>query len=93
MQQVSRASKIIGTKVKNSKGESLGDIKDLVMDPENGQVVYGVVSFGGILGMGDKLFAIPWGALVWNFSNKETSRWDEAKDWEGVCIPSPIRAQ
>jgi len=26
-------------------------------------------------------------------SNKETSRWDEAKDWEGVCIPSPIRAQ
>jgi sporulation protein YlmC with PRC-barrel domain len=70
MQQVSRASKIIGTKVKNSKGESLGDIKDLVMDPENGQVVYGVVSFGGILGMGDKLFAIPWGALVWNFDKK-----------------------
>jgi hypothetical protein len=26
-------------------------------------------------------------------SNKETSRWDEAKDWEGVCIPSPIRAR
>ena len=70
MQQVSRASKIIGTKVKNSKGESLGDIKDLVIDPENGQVVYGVVSFGGILGMGDKLFAIPWGALVWNFDKK-----------------------
>ena len=70
MQQVSRASKIIGTKVKNSKGESLGDIKDLVIDPENGQVVYGVVSFGGILGMGDKLFAIPWGALVWNLDKK-----------------------
>jgi hypothetical protein len=26
-------------------------------------------------------------------SNKEISRWDEAKDWEGVCIPSPIRAR
>jgi sporulation protein YlmC with PRC-barrel domain len=64
MQQVSRASKIIGTKVKNPNGENLGDIKDLVIDPENGQVVYGVVSFGGILGIGDKLFAIPWDALV-----------------------------
>jgi len=70
MQQVSRASKIIGTKVKNSKGENLGDIKDLVINPENGQVVYGVVSFGGILGMGDKLFAIPWDALVWNLDKK-----------------------
>jgi sporulation protein YlmC with PRC-barrel domain len=65
MQQVSRASKIIGTHVANSKGENLGDIKDLVVDPETGQVVYGVVSFGGILGLGDKLFAVPWKALTW----------------------------
>ncbi len=56
MQQVSRASKIIGTKVKNSNGENLGDIKDLVLDPENGQMVYGVVSFGGVLGMGRQAF-------------------------------------
>ena len=80
MQQVSRASKIIGTKVKNSKGENLGDIKDLAIDPENGQVGYGVVSFGGILGIGDKLFAIPWGALVWNFDKKH---WPDSSDkWE-----------
>ena len=70
MQQVSRASKIIGTKVKNSKGENLGDIKDLVINPENGQVVYGVVSFGGVFGVGDKLFAIPWDALRWNRDKK-----------------------
>jgi sporulation protein YlmC with PRC-barrel domain len=66
MQQVSRASKIIGTKVKNPNEENLGDIKDLVIDPESGQVVYGVVAFGGVLGVGDKLFAIPWDALRWN---------------------------
>ncbi|WKJ92268.1 PRC-barrel domain-containing protein [Methylomonas montana] len=65
MQQVSRASKITGAKVKNTTGDSLGDIKDLVIDPENGQVVYAVVSFGGLMGMGDKLFAIPWRALHW----------------------------
>jgi len=65
MQQISRASKITGAKVKNTTGDSLGDIKDLVIDPQNGQVVYAVVSFGGLMGMGDKLFAIPWRALRW----------------------------
>ena len=31
--------------------------------------------------------------IILDKSNKETSRWDEAKDWEWVCIPTPIRAQ
>lgn len=65
MQQVSRASKIIGTTVKNANGDNLGDIKELVVNPESGQVVYAVVSYGGVLGMGDKLFAVPWKALLW----------------------------
>jgi sporulation protein YlmC with PRC-barrel domain len=65
MQQVSRASKIIGAHVTNAKGENLGDIKELVLDPQTGQVVYAVVSFGGLLGVGDKLFALPWQALHW----------------------------
>lgn len=66
MQEVSRASKIIGTAVKDTYGENLGDIKDLVLDPESGHIVYAVVSFGGVLGMGDKLFALPWKTLHWN---------------------------
>jgi sporulation protein YlmC with PRC-barrel domain len=65
MQDVSRATKIIGTDVKNTKGEDLGDIKDLVLNPMRGNVVYAVISYGGILGMGDKLFAVPWSALRW----------------------------
>jgi sporulation protein YlmC with PRC-barrel domain len=63
MQEVSRASKIIGADVKNTKGENLGDIKDLVINPESGRTAYVVVSYGGVLGMGDKLFAIPWSAV------------------------------
>lgn len=65
MQQVSRASKIIGTTVKSTAGEKLGDIKDLVLNPETGQVAYAVVSFGGVFGVGNKLFAVPWKALNW----------------------------
>lgn len=63
--QLSRATKIIGTDVKNTKGEDLGDIKDLVVDSQNGRVEYAVVSFGGVLGMGTKLFAVPMSVLRW----------------------------
>ncbi|PPD32969.1 MAG: photosystem reaction center subunit H [Methylomonas sp.] len=70
MQQVSRASKIIGTAVKNPNGDKLGEIKDLVLNPDNGQVVYAVVTFGGAMGMGNKLFAIPWQALHWSVDRR-----------------------
>ena len=58
-----RASKIIGTKVRNPRGEDLGDVKELVLNPNTGDLSYAVVSFGGVLGLGDKLFAVPWKAL------------------------------
>lgn len=65
MQQVSRVSKILSTAVKSHSGENLGEIKDLVVDPENGEVVYAVVTFGGVFGVGSKLFAVPFQALRW----------------------------
>jgi sporulation protein YlmC with PRC-barrel domain len=58
-----RASKLIGTDVSNAQGENLGEIKDLVIDVTHGRVHYAVLSFGGFLGMGDKLFAFPMGAF------------------------------
>lgn len=70
MQQVSRASNIIDTPVKNSSGDNLGEIKDLVLDPFSGQMVYAVIAFGGTFGFGDKLFAIPWRALHWSHDHE-----------------------
>ncbi|SJM95070.1 PRC-barrel domain-containing protein [Crenothrix polyspora] len=63
MQNISRASKIMGTAVKNANGIALGVIIDLVLSPGKGQVVYAVLAVGGTLGLGDKFFAIPWSAL------------------------------
>ena len=62
--QVLSASTIIGDKVLNPAGEQLGNIKELMIDLDDGHVAYAVLSFGGFLGMGDKLFAIPWEALT-----------------------------
>ena len=58
-----RASKLIGTDVRNAQNENLGEIKDLVIDVNNARVHYAVLSFGGFLGLGDKLFAYPIGAF------------------------------
>lgn len=54
-----RASQLIGKDVRNAQGEDLGDIKDVILDLANGRVHYVVLSFGGFLGLGDKLFAYP----------------------------------
>ena len=62
--RVLSATSIIGTRVVNPAGEPLGTIKELMIDPDDGQVAYVVLSFGGFLGVGDKLFAIPLDALM-----------------------------
>lgn len=51
------------TDVKNAKGEGLGKIEEIMLDAIQPRIAYAVLSFGGFLGMGDKLFAIPWEAL------------------------------
>ncbi len=56
--------KIIGSKVINVKGETLGNIEDLVVDIDTGRIVYAVLESDGFLGIGDKLFPIPWASLA-----------------------------
>lgn len=60
------ASDIIGSRVDNPAGEHLGKIEDLTIDLNQGRIAYAVLSFGGFLGLGDKLFALPWNALKIN---------------------------
>jgi sporulation protein YlmC with PRC-barrel domain len=57
------ASTIKGDKIVNRAGEDLGKIEELMIDLQDGRLAYAVLSFGGFLGMGDKLFAIPWQAF------------------------------
>lgn len=57
------ASDVKGHKVVNKNAEDLGKIEDYMLDLETGRMAYAVLSFGGFLGMGEKLFAIPWSAF------------------------------
>jgi sporulation protein YlmC with PRC-barrel domain len=58
------ASDVKGHKVVNDLGEDLGKIDDYMLDLETGRIAYAVLTFGGFLGMGEKLFAIPWSAFT-----------------------------
>lgn len=66
-----RASQIIDSDVENPRGESLGEIEDLVFD-ERGEILYAVLSYGGFLGLGDKYFAVPWSALTSKAEDDDT---------------------
>ena len=68
--QVMGADTLLGNDVYNSDGEDLGDIKEFMIEMSTGKVAYAVLSFGGMLGMGDKLFAVPWKALTLDTANK-----------------------
>ena len=58
-----RASEIQGMSVENSAGKELGTVQDIVIDVRAGQIRYAALSYGGFLGIGDKLFAVPWDAF------------------------------
>src|SRR5262245_52413920 len=50
---------MIGTSVKNARGDSLGNVEDYVIDLRDGHIVYVAVAAGETLGFGGKLFAVP----------------------------------
>lgn len=64
--RVLSAATLTGDRVRNPAGEDLGKIEEIMIDVPAGQVAYAVISFGGFLGIGDKLFAVPWRALTLN---------------------------
>jgi sporulation protein YlmC with PRC-barrel domain len=59
-----RVSSLKGMEVRNAEDESLGQINELVFDLEQGKVAYVALSHGGVLGVGSKLFAVPFGAFT-----------------------------
>lgn len=68
--EIMAASTLQGDAVVNELGVDLGKIKEIMIDVPSGNVAYAVLSSGGLLGIGDKLFAIPWEALTLDTEHK-----------------------
>jgi len=97
------AQKFIGCRVENPRGEGLGRIEDLMIGAQDGLVAYAVVSFGGILRIGNKLFSFPWSSfrvdsasrkVILNLDKKTLAlaRGFDKDHWPDLRIPSPAPA-
>jgi sporulation protein YlmC with PRC-barrel domain len=58
-----RAKRVIGTTVKNTAGEKIGQVEDIVLDKTSNSIIFAVVGFGGFLGMNEKFHPVPWSSL------------------------------
>jgi len=68
--EIMAADTLEGNDVVNGQSEDLGTIKHIMIDVPSGRVAYAVLSSGGLLGLGDKLFAVPWLALTLDADRK-----------------------
>jgi sporulation protein YlmC with PRC-barrel domain len=61
-----RAKKVLGTKVKDTSGQKIGEVEDVMLDKESNNIMFAVVGFGGFLGIAEKYHPIPWSALAYD---------------------------
>jgi hypothetical protein len=62
------SDRIEGTLVRRHNGEKIGRIERLMIDKTSGTITYAVMSFGGLFGLGDNHYQIPWSLLKYNRS-------------------------
>ena len=67
--EIMAASSFEGETVVNPQGENVGEIDEIMLDVRSGRIAYAVMSVGGLLGIGDKYFAIPWRAFTMDTDN------------------------
>jgi sporulation protein YlmC with PRC-barrel domain len=64
------ADTLTGEDVRSESGESLGKVTHIMLDITHGTIAYAVLSFGSFLGLGEKLFAIPWSSFALDVENR-----------------------
>src|ERR1700742_3300638 len=57
------ASKVKGTAVYNRAGERIGTVEDIVLDKQSNQIMFAALGFGGVLGIGENYYPVPWSVL------------------------------
>ena len=57
------ASRVKGTAVYNDSGDKIGTVEDVVLDKQSNRIMFAALGFGGVLGMGEKYYPVPWSLL------------------------------
>lgn len=83
--QLIASDKVEGTTVFDSKGEKLGTVRKVMIGKRDGKVRYAVMGFGGLFGMGEDNYPLPWDSLDYDtrldgYKMKSLSKNDLDKD-------------
>src|SRR6478736_2171833 len=57
------ASKVKGTAVYDGAGDKIGTVEDIVLDKQSNQIMFAALGFGGVFGIGEKYYPVPWSML------------------------------
>jgi sporulation protein YlmC with PRC-barrel domain len=57
------ASKVKGTAVYNTSGDKIGHVEDVVLDKQSDHIMFAALGFGGLMGVGEKYYPVPWSVL------------------------------
>jgi sporulation protein YlmC with PRC-barrel domain len=60
------ASKVKGTAVYNTAGDKIGHVEDVVLDKQSDHIMFAALGFGGMMGVGEKYYPVPWSVLDYN---------------------------
>jgi hypothetical protein len=69
--RVLSAAKLTGSRIRNAAHEPLGTLEEIMIDVPSGRVAFAIFAFGGVLGIGSKLFAVPWEGLTYDEPSRE----------------------
>jgi sporulation protein YlmC with PRC-barrel domain len=89
--EVMSADTLVGRDVENRQGEEFGEVSDLAIDLSSGRIAYVILEYGGWLGLGEKLAAVPWKALKADVNNPLVTM-DIDKD-KLKTLPSFVRGE
>src|SRR5688572_5853078 len=56
-------SRFGGERIVNARGEALGVLHDVVIDGDHSRIAYAIVAAGGFMGVGERLYVVPWTAV------------------------------
>ena len=65
------AGKLTGYRIRNERRQDLGTVEEILIEVSTGRVLYALFAFGGVLGIGSKLFAVPWEGLSFDADHRE----------------------
>jgi len=66
------SNKVEGTAIYNHQGERIGTLHHFMVGKRSGQVAYAVMSFGGLFGLGENYYPLPWNELTYDTSRAAT---------------------